>query len=175
MITKLKIFKENNNNLTSNNELNILLNDIQNETYFINNNFKLTIDENENITISGFDNISYMLIPTYFRNLIDELCILGNYKKTMIYQGSIKLTKNTLYEAVTSNLVYFNDEFKLSYYKRLWDSLNIYKSVHNKFFNSLYTKMITKKVLTKLQWIELEYLLKNGKSRYEAGILPKNY
>jgi hypothetical protein len=32
-----------------------------------------------------------------------------------------------------------------------------------------------KKKLSRLQWAELEFLLKNGKSRYEAGVLPKNY
>jgi hypothetical protein len=46
-----------------------------------------------------------------------------------------------------------------------------------RYFSSLsQTKRnIRKKELTKRQWLELEFLLKNGKSRYEAGILPNNY
>lgn len=58
-------------------------------------------------------------------------------------------------------------------YQKLWDWLN-FKYKNNKFFVSLWNKVTTKKELSNKQWIELEYLLKNGKSRYEAGILPSN-
>lgn len=67
----------------------------------------------------------------------------------------------------------FTDE-EIKHYSKLWGFLNI-KYANTPFFSSLYNQMITKKSLTQKQWGELEYLLKNGKSRYEAGILPKNY
>ena len=63
---------------------------------------------------------------------------------------------------------------EVQYYQKLWDWLHD-KYRYNKFFLSLWNKVISKKSLTNKQWIELEFLLKNGKSRYEAGILPNNY
>lgn len=66
----------------------------------------------------------------------------------------------------------FTDE-EIRYYSKLWSFLNI-RYANNPFFSSLYNKMTTKKSLTQKQWSELEYLLKNGRSKYEAGILPKN-
>jgi hypothetical protein len=56
----------------------------------------------------------------------------------------------------------------------MWDWLpERYRN--NSFFSNVWQQMRSKKSLTKKQWTELEYLLKNGKSRYEAGILPTNY
>jgi len=63
---------------------------------------------------------------------------------------------------------------EIQYYQKLWDWLHD-KYRYNKFFSGLWDKVKTKKSLTNKQWIELEFLLKNGKSRYEAGILPNNY
>jgi len=63
---------------------------------------------------------------------------------------------------------------EIVYYKKLWNSLNL-KYTNNQFFSSLWLKVLDKKRLTKNQWRELEFLLKNGKSRYESGILPSNY
>jgi hypothetical protein len=63
---------------------------------------------------------------------------------------------------------------EIQYYQKLWDWLHE-KYRYNKFFSNLWDKVKTKKSLTNKQWIELEFLLKNGKSRYEAGILPNNY
>jgi hypothetical protein len=63
---------------------------------------------------------------------------------------------------------------EIQYYQKLWDWLHE-KYRYNKFFLNLWNQVKSKKSLTKKQWIELEYLLKNGKSRYEAGILPTNY
>lgn len=63
---------------------------------------------------------------------------------------------------------------EVQYYQKLWDWLHD-KYRYNKFFSSLWDKVKTKKSLTNKQWLELEFLLKNGKSRYESGILPNNY
>jgi hypothetical protein len=79
------------------------------------------------------------------------------------------------YNSGSNDEVIFDDESKLRYYKRLWDSLNIKYTQYNTFFPKIFKKMMEKKKLSRLQWAELEFLLKNGKSRYEAGILPKNY
>lgn len=71
------------------------------------------------------------------------------------------------------NRVFFTDS-QISYYQKMWDWLpERYRN--NSFFSNVWQQMRFKKSLTKKQWTELEYLLKNGKSRYEAGILPKNY
>ena len=63
---------------------------------------------------------------------------------------------------------------EIQYYEKLWNWLNV-RHYNNKFFSNLWDKVKTKKELTKRQWLELEFLLKNGKSRYEAGQLPNNY
>lgn len=63
---------------------------------------------------------------------------------------------------------------EIEYYQRLWEWLPERYRL-NKFFSSVWEQAKTKKSLSQKQWIQLEYLLKNGKSQYEAGILPSNY
>jgi hypothetical protein len=63
---------------------------------------------------------------------------------------------------------------EIQYYEKLWNWLNV-RHHNNKFFSNMWDKLKTKKELTKRQWLELEFLLKNGKSRYESGQLPNNY
>lgn len=63
---------------------------------------------------------------------------------------------------------------EVKYYQQLWNSLHI-KYTNNKFFASVFDQMKNRKHLSDKQWAELEFLLKNGKSRYEAGVLPQNY
>ena len=63
---------------------------------------------------------------------------------------------------------------EIQYYQKLWDWLND-KYRYNKFFLSLWNQAKDKRSLTAKQWAQLEFLLKNGKSQYEAGILPSNY
>lgn len=87
--------------------------------------------------------------------------------------GYIKLFED--YNSEREEPVLFNDEAKLRYYKKLWDSLNVKYTQYNRFFPKLFKQMIEKRKLSRLQWAELEFLLKNGKSRYDAGVLPKNY
>jgi len=65
-------------------------------------------------------------------------------------------------------------ESEIQYYQRLWDSLN-QKYRWNSFFIKLWEQAKDKRYLTKKQWTQLEYLLKNGRSQYDAGILPNNY
>jgi len=79
----------------------------------------------------------------------------------------------SLFENFQDDRKYFTDS-ELSYWNKLWNSLNI-KYHNNQFFSKIWDLMKTKKSLTKKQWLEMEFLLKNGKSRYEAGILPANY
>lgn len=63
---------------------------------------------------------------------------------------------------------------EINYYQKLWDWLPE-KYRYNKFFSSLWEKAKEKRSLSQKQWTQLEFLLKNGKSQYEAGILPSNY
>jgi hypothetical protein len=78
-----------------------------------------------------------------------------------------------IYENFTQNKnpqrKYFTDS-EISYYERLWNTMP-YRYTQNKFFSSVWEAMKLKKSLTQNQWVELEFLLKNGKSRYEAGHL----
>jgi len=63
---------------------------------------------------------------------------------------------------------------EIQYYQKMWDWLPE-KYRYNRFFSSLWDQAKSKRYLSSKQWIQLEYLLKNGKSQYEAGILPNNY
>jgi hypothetical protein len=68
---------------------------------------------------------------------------------------------------------YFSDS-EIKYYTNFWNNLHEnYRN--NKFFSSVWNQLISKKSLSQKQWVELEFLLKNGKSRYEAGVLPPKY
>jgi len=78
-----------------------------------------------------------------------------------------------LYEEHSSDIVNFNDG-QIQRAETLWNSLH-FKYTSNKFFSSLFNKMKMNRSLTKKQWAELNYLLTNGKSRYESGNLPNNY
>jgi len=63
---------------------------------------------------------------------------------------------------------------EIAYYQKMWDWLP-QKYRFNQFFVKLWNQAKDKRYLSNKQWIQLEYLLKNGKSQYEAGILPNNY
>ena len=63
---------------------------------------------------------------------------------------------------------------EISYFQKLWDSLH-QKYRYNQFFVKLWNQAKDKKYLSKKQWTQLEYLLRNGRTQYEAGILPNNY
>lgn len=78
-----------------------------------------------------------------------------------------------LYEEYSSDNIIFNDG-QIQRAETLWNSLH-FKYTNNKFFANLFNKMRTQRSLTKKQWAELNYLLTNGKSRYESGNLPPNY
>lgn len=63
---------------------------------------------------------------------------------------------------------------EIEYYQKMWDWLP-QKYRYNQFFVKLWNQVKLKRYLSKKQWIQLEYLLKNGRTQYEAGILPNNY
>lgn len=63
---------------------------------------------------------------------------------------------------------------QITYYEKIWKTMP-YRYTQNKFFSSVWNTMKTKKSLTANQWLELEFLFKNGKSRYEAGQLSSKH
>lgn len=63
---------------------------------------------------------------------------------------------------------------QIAYYEKIWKTMP-YRYTQNKFFSSVWNTMKTKKSLTQNQWTELEFLFKNGKSRYEAGQLSSKH
>ena len=65
-------------------------------------------------------------------------------------------------------------EGEINAMSRMWGRLNV-KYTNNPFFSSLWNQVLSKKSLSQKQWLELDFLLKNGKSRYESGQIPKNY
>ena len=79
-----------------------------------------------------------------------------------------------LYENFMDNARKEFTDSEIVYFQRLWDSLN-QKYRYNQFFLKLWNQARDKKYLTKKQWRQLEYLLRNGRSQYEAGLLPNNY
>lgn len=79
-----------------------------------------------------------------------------------------------MYEAFQNQERKYFTDAEITYYQKLWDWLHE-KYRNNSFFSKIWNQAKTKKSLTQKQWLELEFLLKNGKSRYEAGILPSNY
>lgn len=61
------------------------------------------------------------------------------------------------------------DDAKIKYYKKLFSFLS---PKHNTpFWNSMMSQLEKNKKLSKKQFDELDFLLKNGKSRYEDGVL----
>lgn len=176
LITNFNIFENNNdlsNILKQYIEKNIIGNDY---SYLTFNKINLNQHSDGTITIDNLPTYDVMKIPAYIRAAIQEFCKDYNFRAGMIFKGTMTLKPlNTTNEAVSDTVVTFDDEKKLNYYKKLWNSLNVKYTQYNKFFPQLYKKMVENRKLSRLQWAELEYLLKNGKSRYDAGILPKNY
>jgi hypothetical protein len=70
-------------------------------------------------------------------------------------------------------IMYFSQE-DVDYWTRFWNGLNV-KYHNNPFFSKIWKKFSQSKSITKGQWVELKFLLENGKSRYEAGVLGPNY
>jgi hypothetical protein len=68
---------------------------------------------------------------------------------------------------------YFTDA-QITFYERSWNSLPE-KYRNNPFFSNVWNQLKSKKSLSIKQWTELDFLFKNGKSRYEAGVLPPKY
>ncbi len=63
---------------------------------------------------------------------------------------------------------------RVDYYINMFGRLNN-KYNNNSFFQSILNTLKTKQELTLNQLSELRFLLQNGKSKYEAKILPNNY
>ena len=63
---------------------------------------------------------------------------------------------------------------EIAYYQRMWDFLHE-RYRNNKFFKNLWDQAKRRASLSNKQWRELEYLLKNGKSRYESGNISNRY
>lgn len=62
------------------------------------------------------------------------------------------------------------DDQQIGRLKKLWNMQHI-KYHNNNFFNSIMKQLEDKKKLTERQFDELNYLLTNGRTKYEAGIL----
>jgi hypothetical protein len=67
----------------------------------------------------------------------------------------------------------FTDQ-ELKYVLNIWDNHMHIKYHNNPFFKSVVSQLKKNKRLTKKQWVELEFLLKHGQTRYEAGLSTKN-
>lgn len=96
-------------------------------------------------------------------NVDDHYCIsIVDDKKTKKYSDFKE-------QYLENNIVNYNDG-QINYIKKLFDTLHT-KYRTNTFFKSLYDKAINTKKLTQKQHDNLFFLLKNGKSMYDAGIL----
>jgi len=73
-----------------------------------------------------------------------------------------------LYEALNKWISF--DDKQIASLKKKFASLNV-KYANNPFYKSVMAGLEDKKKLSMKQWEELSYLLANGKTKYEAGIL----
>lgn len=97
--------------------------------------------------------------------------VIPNFFKNPIYTDMKNIE---IYESFTDpGRKYFTEE-EIKTYQRMWDFLH-QKYRFNQFFSRLWDQAKSKKYLSKKQWAELEFLLKNGKSQYEAEKIPNNY
>lgn len=62
------------------------------------------------------------------------------------------------------------DDTQIARLKKLWNMQHI-KYHNDNFFSKIMKQLETKKKLSQKQFDELEYLLQNGRSKYEAGVL----
>lgn len=62
------------------------------------------------------------------------------------------------------------DDTQIARLKKLWSFQHV-KYHNNNFFASIMKQLEDKKKLTQKQFDELEFLLQNGRSKYEAGVL----
>lgn len=75
---------------------------------------------------------------------------------------------NIIREAINKWISF--DDKQVESIKKKFIGLNV-KYANNPFFKSIISALESKKKLSQKQWDELEYLLVNGKTKYEAGIL----
>lgn len=78
-----------------------------------------------------------------------------------------------LFENFDKSRKKFTDS-EINYWKKLWNGINV-KYHQNKFYSSIWNSIETKKEISQRQWSEMEFLLKNGKGRYESGVLPTKF
>lgn len=89
----------------------------------------------------------------------DMVTTIKDFKK--LFEGSLKTS------------IEFTDE-QIKNLEKRFNMVHI--KYHNQpFFPSIIKTLKDRKKLSERQWAELEFLLKNGQTRYEAGALPKNY
>jgi len=66
------------------------------------------------------------------------------------------------------------DDNKIAYYKQLWN--NLHEKYRNQgIWKNMWQTAQDKKSLTRKQFAELDYLLRNGKTQYESGILSTKH
>jgi predicted outer membrane protein len=77
-----------------------------------------------------------------------------------------------VHESVSKKIEFSDDKIKML--KQRFDKL--YQRYHdNPFFKSVMNQLETKKKLSQRQYDELKFLIDNGKSRYEMGVLSTKY
>lgn len=96
----------------------------------------------------------------------------GHICMTSIDEDNSKDFKTEIAEFRKENYVDLNDG-QIRYINTLYNQQHI--KYHRGFFKNIVTKAQKTRTLSKKEYTQLMYLLKNGKSIYEDGVLPKNY
>ena len=104
-------------------------------------------------------------------NLDDDYFVFNNNQIKIVKENNLKeeFENNKPKEMVNVG----NKMISLDYINQIWNQLNT-KYTNNDFYKTIYNSANVNKKLTPKQWWYLDFLFKNGKTPYEAGVLPKN-
>jgi len=129
-------------------------------------NFKFNVFPNETVQLGELSNMAQELFDSeLFDVTMHNDCLEIEYLNPYVLE---RKQFSMLYEAI-NKWISFDDKQVASLEKK-FVSLNV-KYAHNTFFKSIMAALNSKKKLSAKQWEELSFLLSNGRTKYEAGIL----
>lgn len=131
-----------------------------------NGNWLFRVYPHDNIELGK---LSEMAVELYDSALFDvtmhDDCLEIEYNNPYVLE---RKQFHLLYETFNKWISF--DDKQVASLKKKFASLNV-KYASNAFFKSIMSSLEAKKKLSMKQWEELNYLLANGRTRYEAGIL----
>ncbi len=129
-----------------------------------NGNYKFEVVPEFGITLDDMNDIGQDLLNSSIFDVdyINDIFIITYLNPFVLEHSQFKM----IYESI-NNTIEFNTG-QINYIKSIFKTLHT-KYQTNAFLKSVYDKAINNGKLTKNQQLELEFVLKNGKTRYEAN------